>query len=249
MVKTYRTIQQWDHWLTEFLGRQVLEAEQKWLARLLAERYGKHALLIGVPRQQLLLDSTIIFNRVLISPFMHKNKPAHAIEGDFYQLPITPGSIDLVLLPHTLELIDNPHRLLLEACRIVKPEGDIIIMGFNSMSAWGLKKYLAKNKPMPWAANFIKFNRIINWLQLADFELVKQDRLLFRPPIVEQKTYQKLEFLEWIGAKLCIPWGGVYALVAKAKVIPLTPIKLHWKQKATVISATLPSGSIMRDIK
>ncbi len=247
MIKTYRTIQQWDHWLTQLLGMRVLEAEKKLLTHLLAERYGKHALLIGVPRQQLLLESSIIFNRVIISPFVHKPKPAHCIEGDFYQLPITPGSIDLVILPHTLELIDNPHQLLSEACRIVKPEGDIIIIGFNPVSLWGLKKYLMKNKQMPWAGNFIRATKIMNWLRLADFELVKQDRLLFRPPIAEQKMYQRLEFLEWIGAKCLVP-GGAYALTAKAKVIPLTPIKLHWKQKPTVMSTTIP-GSIMRDTK
>jgi SAM-dependent methyltransferase len=248
LIKTYRTIQQWDYWLTQFLGTRVLEAEQKLLARLLAERYGKHALLIGVPNQQLLLDSSILFNRVIISPFIHKQKPARFIEGDFYQLPITPGSIDLVILPHTLELIDNPHQLLLEACRIVKPEGDIIIIGFNPVSLWGLKKYLMKNKHMPWTGNFIRANKIVNWLRLADFELVKQDRLLFTPPIAEKKMYQRLEFLEWIGNKCWVPYGGVYALTAKAKVIPLTPIKLHWKQKPAVIPTTLP-GPIMRDSK
>lgn len=33
------------------------------------------------------------------------------------------------------------------------------------------------------------------------------------------------------GRKCHVPTGGVYLIVAQAKVIPLTPIKLTWKQK------------------
>ena len=54
------------------------------------------------------------------------------------------GSIDLVILPHILECIDNPRQLLAEACRIIKPEGHIIICGFNPHSLWGLKKIMGK---------------------------------------------------------------------------------------------------------
>lgn len=246
MVKTYRTIQQWDHWLAQFLGTHILEAEQKLLARIYAECYGKHAVLIGVPRQHMLLKSSVMSNRVIISPLINKHKHIQNIESDFYELPIIPGSVDLVILPHTLEFIDNPHRLLVEACRIVKPEGDIIILGFNPLSLWGLKKYLVKRKSIPWDGNFICTSKVIRWLKLADFQIIQQEMLLFRPPISQENIFQKLQFLEWIGRKCFTPFGGVYALTAKAKVIPLTPIKLHWKQKLSPLSVTLP-GPTMRD--
>jgi SAM-dependent methyltransferase len=248
LAKNYRIIQQWDHWLAQLLGTRVLEAEQKLLIRLLVERYGKHALLIGVPEQHVLLQASVMPHQVVISPLINKNKSIQVVEGDFSHLPITPGSVDLVVLPHTMEFIDNPHQLLVEACRIVKPEGEIIIMGFNPISLWGLKKYLVKNKGLPWSGHFLPISKIKNWLKLADFELVQQDMLLFRPPIAQQKIYQKLEFLEWIGSKCFIPWGGLYVLTAKAKVIPLTPIKLRWQQKLKAISATIP-GPSMRDMK
>lgn len=246
MVKTYRTIQQWNHWLAQFLGTRILEAEQKLLTRIYAERYGKYAVLVGVPRQAMLLKSSVMSNHVVISPLINKHKHIQNIESDFYELPIIPGSVDLVILPHTLEFIDNPHRLLVEACRIVKPEGDIIILGFNPFSLWGLKKYLTKNKNIPWNGNFIGASKVIKWLKLADFQIIQQEMLLFRPPVSKEKVFQKLQFLEWIGGKCFTPFGGVYALIAKAKVIPLTPIKLRWKQKLSPLSVTLP-GPTMRD--
>lgn len=247
MVKTYRTLQHWDHWLSQFLGTQVLEAEQKILTRICAERYGKHALLIGVPQQHLLLNTNHLANHVTISPLISKNKNISTIESDLYALPITPGSVDLVILPHTLEFIDNPHRLLLEACRVVKPEGDIIILGFNPWSLWGLKKYFTHTNYCPWNGNFITKAKVVDWLKLADFNLMQEDMLFFRPPVIRERLFNNLNFLEWIGSKCLTPLGGIYALTAKAKVVPLTPIKLLWKQKLPPLSATFPGPTSLRD--
>jgi hypothetical protein len=113
----------------------------------------------------------------------------------------------------------------------VKPEGHIIICGFNPFSLWGLRKFFSKQDKTPWSGNFIKQGLIKKWLGLADFKLIKQTYTLFRPPLSHEKLFKKLNFLEWIGQKCCPLLGGVYVLIAQAKVIPLTPIKLSWKQK------------------
>lgn len=247
MAKTYRAAQQWDHWFTQFLGHQVLEAEQNFLLQLLANYFGKHALLIGVPRQDGLLRTTVTARQTLLSPLLNKNHHIKSIESEFYELPIASGSVDLVMLPHTLEYLDNPRQLLSEACRIVKPEGHIIILGFNLFSLWGLKKSLAQKKSTPWSNNFIQAGTVKKWLQLADFELVKQNTFLFRPPLKRHGLYKKLHFLEWLGRKIHWPFGGAYGLVAKAKVIPLTPIRLSWQQQLSGVQIRTIPGPSMRD--
>jgi len=249
LVKNYRTIQHWDQWLTHDLGACLLETEKQFLLHILADRYGKHAVLIGVPHQHDLLKCSIMSNQVILTPLINKHKHEKCIESEYYNLPVTPGSVDLVLLPHTLEFLDNPRQLLVEACRMVKPEGLIIIFGFNPISLWGLKKWWVKSKDIPWSGSFIPTNKVKNWLQLADFKLVKQDMLVFRPPIAHQATYQKLKFLEWLGKKIIAPLGGVYVLTAQAKTIPLTPIKLHWKQKLSALHATLPGPTMQSSIE
>jgi ubiquinone/menaquinone biosynthesis C-methylase UbiE len=162
------------------------------------------------------------------------HKPGLAIDGDFYQLPIFSGSIDLVILPHTLEYVDNPRQLLSESCRIVKPEGFIMILGFNPYSFWGLKRLLksAKDrKQMPWCNHFIHASMIKRWLTLADFELVKHSTALLSSSVNRQSKQHKTNILEAIGLR-CLPFiGGVYMIMAKAKVIPLKPIRLKWKQQ------------------
>ena len=244
----YRTLQHWNQWLSHhFLGKQLLQTENKILTDALSRHFGKHALLLGVPYQADLLNSSTIPCHTMIGPLILHNEKACDIESDFHHLPILTGCADLVVLPHTLEFIDHPRQLLSEACRIVKPEGLIVIFGFNPYSAWGLRKWFAKHKVAPWSGSFIYPNKLKNWLKLADFELEMQRTDLFKLPISNEKVYQKLNFLEKVIHFFFPRMGGIYMMVARAKVIPLTPIKMKWTQQLSGIriSTTMP-GHIAR---
>ena len=247
MVKSYRAIQQWNRWLSHFLGGELLLAENKLLLNLTEHCYGKHTVLVGVPKQNSLLEKGQIPDRILVTPFVLHDKNIRYVEGDWNELPISTGSVDLVVLPHSLEYVDNPRQVLAEACRIVKPEGSIVIFGFNPHSLWGLQgswNKINSRDAYSGKGNFLSTSTVKQWLALADFELLKQRSLLFRPPIDQPKIFQKLKFMEWIGDKCILPFGGVYALMAKAKVIPLTPIRLNWKQQLAGAKLTIPGPSI-----
>lgn len=248
MAHGYRNLQHWNQWLPHHAwGRHLLAEEERTLSLLLTKHYGKHALLLGVGNQHSLLNSTNIAFHSLISPFVHTETFPGYIEGDFHEIPILTGSIDLVLLPHTLEFIDNPRQLLSEACRIIKPEGLIVICGFNPYSTWGLRKLFTKDKITPWNANFLPSGKIKSWLQLADFEMERHSSIMFAPPFKNPHLYAKFQFLEKIGRNCFPSSGGVYILLARAKVVPLTPIRLKWKQKLNDIRIT-PSipGNVAR---
>lgn len=208
MAHGYRTLQNWNHWLAQqYLGEQVLSAEQTLLTQLLKQHYGKQALLIGVPQQQRLLNSTVVAFHSLLSPLVHHDKALGNIESDFHHLPILTGSVDLVMLPHTLEFVDQPQQLLREACRIVKPEGLIAVTGFNPMSAWGLRKQFAKRHVAPWTGNFMNPMMVKTWLDLVDFKLETRQSVMYRPPVSHPPTFEKLSSLETIG-KICFPMFG-----------------------------------------
>lgn len=244
LAKTYRAITQWDHWLQHFLGNCLITAEKDLLFSLLEKLYGKHTLLIGSPNQHSLLDASVMPHHILLSPVMGKNLSMRQIESELYELPLISGSVDLVLLPHTLEHLDNPHHLLSEACRVVKPEGHIIVFGFNPFSMWGLKKHLVKKKKMPGSLNFMSLGLVKNWLTLEEFQIVKQDFIMYRPPTSHPKIFKKLKWLEWLGRKFKLPWGGVYMIMAQNKSIPLTPIKMRWKQQLSGVRVTIPKPTI-----
>jgi SAM-dependent methyltransferase len=234
LAKTIRKLQQWDRWLGHFPGQSVLNAEKKFLPSLLNQFYGKEVMLIGTPRQQVLLEGSVITKRIMLSPLLNTHRheyPYSNIESGLNELPLASGSLDLIILPHVLEYMDNPHQLLAEAMRAIKPEGHIVICVFNPYSMWGLKKWWSKPDTIPWSGHFIKPSQVKKWLSLADFKLIKHCYTLYQPPVGYEKLFDKLAFLEWLGQKFSVPFGGVYILIAQAKVIPLTPIKLKWTQK------------------
>jgi ubiquinone/menaquinone biosynthesis C-methylase UbiE len=59
---------------------------------------------------------------------------------DLRQLPFAAHSIDLVVMAHVLEFHDDPHQILREVERVLIPEGEVIIAGFNPISIWGLRR-------------------------------------------------------------------------------------------------------------
>lgn len=241
---SHRWIQQWNQWVNQKPGQQVLQAEKALLDSFLAGIYGKHALLLGVPQQASLLESLASPCHLLLTPLLYRQQgELKGVESSLNELPILSGSVDLVILPHTLELVDNPRQVLSEACRIVKPEGHIILLGFNPYSLWGLKK----KRPTP---RLINSGTLKKWLNLADFELIKQSSALYGLPRGGQRASGKFDFMEWLGKSCHLPWGGVYMLMARAKVIPLTPIRLRWKQSLSSVTMPTPiSGPSIRNSK
>jgi SAM-dependent methyltransferase len=246
-VHGYRSLQHWNQWLHQhFLGSAILDSEKKMLARLLTRHFGKHSLLIGVPQQFHLLEATKLPCHTLLSSFLAHERQPGFVEGDLHELPFLTGSIDLVILPHTLEYVDNPRHLIHEASRIVKPEGLIVVLGFNPYSLWGLWRLFKNSNDAPWVTPFARAHQVKNWLRLAEFEIEDHESLFFRPPMEYQSLFNKLEFLEKIGNPLHF-FGSIYCIVARAKVIPMTPIRLKWKQKLDNIRiSTTISGNIAR---
>ncbi len=59
---------------------------------------------------------------------------------DFCELPFASQSLDLVVLPHVLEFAHEPHQILREVERVLIPEGQIIVTGFNPASLWGARQ-------------------------------------------------------------------------------------------------------------
>ena len=72
-----------------------------------------------------------------------------AVWCDLLDLPFEAQSVDLIVMPHTLEFTSDPHRLLREAERVLMPEGQLIILGFNSLSLWGARQSLGKMTGRP----------------------------------------------------------------------------------------------------
>ncbi len=71
-----------------------------------------------------LLQASRISTRVTID----LEEPAQVL-ADPHWLPFAENSIDLIVLPHVLEFTDEPHQLLREVHRVIRPEGQVMIAG------------------------------------------------------------------------------------------------------------------------
>ena len=72
-----------------------------------------------------------------------------ALHCDFDALPFANHSLDLVVLPHALELARDPHLTLREVERVLVPEGRVVIIGFNPASLWGLRQRAGPHAAAP----------------------------------------------------------------------------------------------------
>ena len=241
-----RNLQYWHKWLKQQnIGSKLLAAEYLLLNKLNLSPLGRHAVLVGVPAQAKLLQASGMPCKTLLSYLPLSGLKTMGVQTAFHELPLTTGSVDFAILPHTLEFAQNPKLVLQEACRIVRPDGLLIVLHFNPFSAWGINKVLFKAPGITWQHQFVEGHKVNKWLQANSFHIEKEVATFFRPPVQHPGIYKKLSFLEGL-AKYFTMFGGVTAYVARAKVIPLTPIKLSWKEQLAEIGLANATGNIIR---
>ena len=231
--------QQLQEWFAGKQGTILLEEERKKLSLSLYALFGYHILQIGNIGGLNFLDDSKISHKIVAGLIPDEEPgPTSGFCCDCNYLPVAADSIDVIVLPHVLEFESNPHQVLRESERILVGEGHVVILGFNPWSFWGLYRLLlAWREKSPWQGHFIGLTRIKDWLKLLDFEVIKIERFYFRPPIRSLKLLKRLEFMEQLGS-YCWPWfGGVYLMLAKKRVVPLTPIKLQWRTRRQTIAA------------
>ena len=61
--------------------------------------------------------------------------------------------MDLVTLPHVLELSPNPQQALHEAVRVLEPEGRLILTAFNGAGFWWMRQQTVRLGAKPYFAS------------------------------------------------------------------------------------------------
>ncbi len=234
-------------WFDEPLGRSLQAIESHRLREVWPHLYGTTALQLGCIGAMDLLDCCVAPTRIILDPPGAAAVRSRAmVVGTPEALPFDTRSIDLVLLPHTLEFCADPHQVLREVERVLTPEGCAVILGFNPFSLWGAWRLLSRrSKRIPWCGHFIQLPRIKDWLKLLDFELTRGHMLYYRPPLRNEAVMDRLFFLDKIGDRWWPMAGAVYLLVARKRVAGMMPLRPVWKtQRALVDSVTrqLPRG-------
>lgn len=227
-----------------FLAEEIIQLE-----KVLPTLFGYHLLQVGDFYPQNYLSCSKIPNRLLMDLWLQQRDRTEKQDdkplfGNPESIPIATDSLDVVLLPHTLEFTEDPHQVLREADRILVPEGHVVILGFNPWSLWMLwRLLLGWRGKAPWCGHFISQTRLQDWLKLLGFDIVHAQRYFFRPPLRQEGLMKRLHFLENLSKRWWPVFGGGYILVARKRVMTLTPIRPRWQRQRRLAAADLMGNS------
>lgn len=222
-------------WYSHGSGFRLAEAEKAELDEILPCLHGYHLIQLSEQGLSHYMSGSLISHRVLVHPTVTTAGQKNKVKAELDSLPFKSESVDVVVLPHTLEQVRNPHEILREVHRILIPEGYLVITGINPISCWGLwyswKKMLGK---IARAGHLLGLTRLRDWLKLLNFQVTGGRLFYYRPPILSQSMIQKTEKIEEIGRKYWPFLGGAYSIVAVKRVIPLTLMRAKWKTEKQV---------------
>ena len=231
-------------WFQTPAGRYLLDWERSRVDAAVADIFGYHALQLGVET----LDG-LRANRMPHRWLATEHQPAGgsgephkaALLCDFAALPFPAASLDLALLPHSLEFSVDPHAALREVERVLVPEGRVVICGLNPASLWGLQQrrgHLYRKLGfgslfLPDGGEFIGYWRLRDWLRLLGFEVEVGEFGCYRPGVSSDKWLQRMEWMDKAGARWWPIFGAAYFVVAVKRVRGVRLLGASWKSVPT----------------
>ena len=244
------------HWFQNTPGIWLGEDEKRLLDHVLPTLFGYHLLQIGVTYTDDCLSASKIPNHMVMDIdypdcvahiTQQDPKKVRYFRGKPERLPVASDSLDVLVLPHTLEFTSDPHEILREADRVLIPEGHVVILGFNPWGLWMLwRMVLGWRRRPPWCGSFMRHSRLKDWLQLLGFDIVESHGYFFRPPLASRRVMKRLIFLEKIGQKFWpfLLLSGAYIIVARKRVATLTPLRPRWRpRRSRLITPELAGNS------
>ena len=168
-----------------------------------------------------------------------------ALVTDSTALPFAEASLDLVVLPHTLEFSADPHATLREVQRVLVPEGRVAISGLNPASLWGwrqvrahLYRSLGSGKLyLPEDCEFIGHWRLRDWLRLLELELESVAFGCYRPAVRSAGALARFEWMDRVGGRWWPVLGAAYVAVAVKRTQGAKLVGTRWKKAPATAGA------------
>lgn len=248
------------HWFRTPPGRYLLDWESAQFDLAVEDCFGYHALQLGLPQLPTLRMNRMPHRWVALTEHVEADQPETqttdepALAGmplpclitDPAALPFSGASLDLVVLPHTLELSADPHQVLREVERVLVPEGRLVVSGFNPASLWGLKQGtgrlaqrlgLGGQLYIPEAGDFIGPWRLRDWMRLLGFEVESERFGCYRPAVHSEQWLSRMAWMDRAGARWWPVFGSVYFIVAVKRVKGMRLLGSAWRPRVATTAA------------
>jgi SAM-dependent methyltransferase len=228
-----------ESWYARENGQYLLEKTRVAVQDLLDTSFGYHILQLGVTGGRPLCQSSPINHRIYAAehPGAGVGLLAHASE-----LPLDSDSIDTVIAHHCLEFAPNPHQVLREIQRVLTPQGQLLVVGFNPYSLLGINTYLrGLSRESLWHQHHpVGEKRLTDWLHLLGCEVQDIIRLYGVPPAGGGKLRQWLTRADAWSQRNSLPLGGLYILHATKQVSALNRPRLQLRSRGERLIGLVP---------
>ena len=244
-------------WLKTPPGEYLLAWEREQFDQAVSDIFGYHALQLGFAELDALRANRMPHQWLATTTLAHaadlttsagaassrqNSQPMAAMVTDAGALPFAANSLDLLVLPHTLELSQDPHATLREVERVLVPEGRVVISGLNPTSLWAMRQRRAhfyqrfghSQLFLPEAGEFIGYWRLRDWLRLLNFEVESGRFGCYRPAFATDKWLSRFEWMDKAGGRWWPILGAVYFLVAVKRVRGMRLLEPAWKSRKSV---------------
>lgn len=253
--------QAWGEWLATPLGQYLLTWEQTQLDASVVDVFGYHAVQLDTPQLHGLQANRMPHRWYMRSWAQQDDGTLNQVTADetlascdlvaeTAALPFEACSLDLVVMPHTLELCADPHATLREVERVLMPEGHLVITGLNPVSLWGWhQRRQALWRRLGWRDNvqegvgrMMAYWRLRDWLRLLGFEVQLSRFGCWRPAVQNDRWLSRMAWLDRWGARWWPILGGAYMLVAVKRVPGGRMLGRAWKKAPVRVGAALPAA-------
>ena len=254
------------HWFDSPPGRYLLAWEQARFDEAVVDIFGYHSLQLGMPLLDGLRANRMPYQWLALGqegvgvPEPAASAPVgdegtvplrqHTVDllAESVALPFADASLDLIVLPHTLELSIDPHATLREVERVLMPEGRVVISGLNPTSLWGLRQRRARlyqrmgrgTLYLPDVGEFIGYRRLRDWLRLLSFEVESARFGCYRPAVRSAQWLERFGWMDPLGERWWPILGAAYFLVAVKRVHGMRLLEPAWRNQRQRSAATVP---------
>lgn len=234
-------------WFDTALGKSVLKTEKAIIEQLLPGFFGYHLLQLSVQKETL-YESSPIRHKFSLSSTPHKRESTLVANPDL--LPFEDDCLDVVLLHHCLDFQDSPQNLLREVSRVSRPMGQVVIVGFNPYSLWGMwKPFGALRNKQPWLGKYISPGRLMDWLTLLNFKIDRAQYSIYGLPYSRKADDLILDdYSQGLSRNPNWPFGAIYVIVARKQVGTMTPIRPVWRKNQNMGKLSVVRPTASRDI-
>lgn len=188
-------------------GRAALAWEQQVYATLCEGAFGYYALNFSLNGLDALRGSTVQHP-------MHTRKD---LNFDPLDWPVQNDTLDLIVLPHVLEFSADPHGVLREAARCLRPGGAVALTAFNPRSVLAVR---AQAAGLGSARDWISRRRLIDWMRLLNLHPDRGAFGQWRPPSAQPQGFARWRWLDDAGEQWWPQMANIYALRAIKRLSP-----------------------------